>query len=211
MKQLLTLIVGVAALFSGGVLAQSFIFYAPPERDFRVLLPGPPTRLNTPSGSVEFRTDTGTYQYSVFRHDPRRISSAAAAREDIVQRISGDDQFARRFGQDDGDLGPNDYVFRVASVWTVHRVVFESGRYYELVVKAGADEGIPRQLARDFFNSFQMGGVSGFPVFANLPAPDSCLARDNAYARRFCEYLTCQVPGYENHPACAGIPRFLKY
>jgi len=208
LKQLLALTLGFAAFFSSGVLAQSWIFYAPPERDFRALFPGPPARLNMPSGSVEFRTDTGTYQYSVFRHDPRRISSIAALRDEIIQRSSNDDQYPA--GQDDSDLGPNELIFRVGMTWTMHRVVIESGRSYELVVKAGPDDGIPRQAARDFFNSFQMGGVRGFPVITNLPAPDSCQARGNAFARRFCEYLTCQVSGYENHPACAGIPRFLK-
>jgi len=208
LKQLLTLTMGFAALLSSAVLAQSWIFFAPPERDFRVLFPGSPTRLDTPSGSVEFRTDTGTYQYSVFRHDPRRISSIAAWRDDIVQRSSNDDQYAAE--QDDRDLGPNEFIFRTGMTWTLHRLVLETGRSYELVVKAGPDDGIPRQAARDFFNSFQMRGASGFPVFTNLPAPDSCQARDNAFARRFCEYLTCQAAGYENHPACAGIPRFLK-
>lgn len=208
MKHLLMLTMGLAALFSGVAPAQSLIFYSPPERDFRVLLPGTPTRLNTSTGSVEFRTDTGTYQYSVIRHDPGRVSSIAAARGEIVQRSSNNDQYAA--GRDDSDLGPNEFLFQTGMTWTMHRFFLESGRSYELVVKAGPDDGIPRQAARDFFNSFQMRGASGFPVIANLPTPDSCQARDNALARRFCEYLTCQAPGYENHPACAGIPRFLR-
>ena len=210
MKRRLTLVMCFAALFSSSVLAQTWIFYVSAERDFRVLLPGPPTRVTTSSGSVEYRTDTGSHRYSIFRHDPRRIANAAAARDDIILRITSDEQRASNIGQDDGDLAPNEFMFRVGRLRTIHRVIYESGRYYELVVQAEPDDGISRQVARDFFNSFQMGSVRGFPAFSNLPTPDTCQARSNAYSRRFCEYLTCQAAGTESHFACAGVPRLFR-
>ena len=210
MTNLLKFVALLVMLLAGGAQAQTWTFYVSPERDFRVLLPAPPTRVNTPSGSVEYRADTGAHQYSVFRHDPRRVDNITAARNDIIQRLSADDRSVRNIGHDDTDLAANEFMFRVGSVSTIHRVFYDSGRYYELVVQAGPDDGFSRQTARDFFDSFQMGSAGGFPGFANLPAPDTCQSRGNAYARRFCEYLTCQAAGTENHPACAGVPRLFR-
>ena len=113
MKRLLTLVIWFAALFSSSISAQTWTFYVSAERDFRVLLPGPPTRVTTLSGSVGYRTDTGSHRYSIFRHDPRRIANAAAARDDIILRITSDEQRASNIGQDDGDLAPNEFMFRV--------------------------------------------------------------------------------------------------
>ena len=93
------MIAGLALLVCGVSHAQNWTFYVSSERDFRVLLPGPPSRTVTTNGSVEYRTDTGSHRYSVFRHDPRRIANAAAARDDILARITSDEQRASNIGR----------------------------------------------------------------------------------------------------------------
>lgn len=205
MKKQLLWAAALAALFSGVSAAQTMTLYVPPERDFRVLLPASPTREDAPQGSVEYRADAGLRQYSVFRHDPRRLSGANP-QNDIVARITNDDQSARRYGQDEGELTAGEFIFRVGSVWTIHKVIAQSGRYYELVVKSPADDSVDLTGARDFFASFQMGTAAGFPVAANLPGPDSCQSRSNAFTRRFCEYMACLAPGTASHPVCQKMP-----
>jgi len=209
MKKMWLLAAGLAALFSGAASAQSWTLYVPPERDFRVLFPAPPMRLDTPSGGVEFRADSGQ-QFSVFRHDPARLAGGKSARDDIIERLGNGDRSVRSYGQDDGDLAPNEFLFRVGGAWSMHRAIVESGRYYELVVKASVDERVAPQEARDFFNSFQTGSSSGIPALTNLPGPDTCKARSSAFSRRFCEYLTCLAPGTENHPVCQALPRLFR-
>lgn len=167
-------------------------------------------RMDLPSGSVEFRVEADQRQYSVFRHDPRRVAGGTSVREDIIARLGNNDQSVRNVGQDDADLAPNEFMFRVGGAWTMHRAVVESGRYYELVVKAAPDERVSPQEARDFFNSFQTGGISAAPALSNLPGPDSCQARSSTFSRRFCEYLTCLAPGTENHPVCRALPRLFR-
>ena len=105
-KKLLTLILWFAAWLSCAALAQTWALYAPPERDFRVVFPGVPSRLVTPAGSVEYRFGDSQYTYSVFRHDPRRASSINAARSDIIQRISGDDQRVQDLGEEQNYTNP---------------------------------------------------------------------------------------------------------
>jgi hypothetical protein len=205
MKKLLLWTAALATLFSGVSMAQTMTLFAPPERDFRVLLPAPPQRQDTPQGSVEYRAEAGQRQYSVFRHDPGRLSGANP-QNDIVARIANDDQSARRYGQDEGELTAGEFIFRVGSIWTIHKVIIESGRYYELVVKSPADDGVDLSGARDFFTSFQMGTATGFPVAANLPGPDSCQSRSNAFSRRFCEYMACLAPGTASHAVCQKPP-----
>lgn len=209
MKKLLLWAAALATLFSGVSAAQTMTLYVPPERDFRVLLPAPPQRQDAPLGSVEYRAEAGHLQYSVFRHDPRRLSGANPE-NDIIARIAGNDQSARRYGQDEGDLVANEFIFRVGGEWTMHKVIVESGRYYELVVKSPADDGIDNRSARDFFASFQMGTATGFPLAANLPGPDSCQSRSNTFSRRFCEYMACLAPGTASHPVCQGLPSLFR-
>jgi len=211
MKKLLLWASALATMFTGVSAAQTMTLYVPPERDFRVLLPAPPQRLDAPQGSVEYRAEAGPgqRQYSVFRHDPRRLSSADV-QNDIITRIASDDQSARRYGQDEGDLVANEFIFRVGGDWTIHKVFVESGRYYELVIKSYADDGVDMAGARDFFASFQMGTASGFPVAANLPGPDSCQSRSNAFSRRFCEYMACLAPGTASHPVCQKLPSLFR-
>lgn len=201
----------IAALLMSctGAAAQSWTLYVPPEGDFRVLLPGTPTRVDHRSGSVEYRVDAPQQRYSVFRHDPRRLAGKTA-KADITERLGDSDEYARNTGDDDGDLAANEFTFRIATMMTMHRVITDSGRYYELVVQAPVEDGLSRPLARDFFKSFQLGAGSRFPALAGLPGPDTCQARSNAFSRRFCEYLTCLAPSSENHPVCKALPRLFR-
>lgn len=210
MKTILIWAAGLAILFSGLASAQSWTLYVPPERDFRVLLPGTPARLDQLPDGVEFRIDAGQQQYSIFRHNPRRLAAGASVREDIITRLTNNEQSARSYRAD--DLPDNEFMFRVGGIWTMHRVILEPGRhYYELVVKAAVDERVAEPEARDFFNSFQIGNISApNTALINLPGPDSCQARSSVFSRRFCEYLTCLSPTYQNHPVCKGLPPLLR-
>jgi hypothetical protein len=201
----------LALLCSGAAAAQSWTLYVPPEGDFRVLLPGMPARVDHRSGSVEYRVDAPQQRYSVFRHDPRRLAGKTA-KADITERLNDGDQYARNTGDDDGDLAANEFTFRVGTMLTMHRVITDSGRYYELVVQAPSEDGLSRPLARDFFNSFQTGAGVGsiFPALTGLPGPDTCQARSNAFSRRFCEYLTCLAPSNQGHAVCTGLPKLFR-
>lgn len=211
MKQWLNLVMCLAAWFAGGALAQNWVHFAPVEGDFRVLLPAAPTRHNAANGSVEFRAEGGEHRYTVFRHNPGAATTIEQARAISQQRVSDDETGTRRVRRQTPDLAQNEYEFRVRGVHYIHRVILEGGRYYELVVQApsGEDAGLHLQSVRDFFGSFQMGlGIGrGFDVLRNIPTPDSCQTRPNAYARRFCEYLTCLAPGQEANPICTALPR----
>ncbi len=204
MKVLLIWLACFSALWSGGAAAQAVQLFSPPERDFRVLMPGSPQRFTTPDGSVEFRSDTGVYQYSVFRHDPRRLAGGANVGDDIAKRISKDDQTARSNAEQ--TLPRNEFMFRVGPTQSMHRAFVESGRYYELVVQAQPGEGMSETESRDFFSSFQMGRASGFQGLTNVPAPEACQGRPSAFSRRFCEYVSCTRAGTENHPVCRSLP-----
>ncbi len=210
MKTMLTIAAALATLLSlaAGAQQPQWTHYVPPEGDFRVLLPAPPERLPAAQGSVEFRAKAGSLEYSVFRHDPKRLAGASI-RENVITRITGSDQNARSFGDDEGELKPNEFHFMVASVWSIHRVITESGRYYELAIRSDSQDAVTLQAARDFFDSFQLGSgiASSFPALSNLPGPDSCQTRGNTLSRRFCEYLTCLVPANQAHPVCASLPK----
>jgi len=213
MKKMLMIAAALAALLSGTAGAQQpqWTLYVPPEGDFRVLLPAPPERLSAAQGSVEFRARSGSLEYSVFRHDPNRLAGASI-RDNVITRITDSDQNARSFGDDEGELKPNEFHFMVASVWSIHRVITESGRYYELAIRSDSRDAVTLQAARDFFDSFQLGSgvASSFPALSNLPGPDSCKTRSNAFTQRFCEYLTCLVPAHQAHPVCASLPKLFR-
>ncbi len=189
--------------------AQTWTSYSPPERDFRVLMPTAPSVIDANPGSIEYRSQTESVQFSVFRHDPRQFNGSASS---IAERLSGTDRYARNIGQEDTDLREGEFLFRVGSTLSMHKLVSNAGRQYELVLSATSEDGMPRQLARDFFASFQSGSgaVGVFTPLTNLPTPDSCKSRGNAFARTFCEYLTCQVPANVSHATCAGIPRLFR-
>lgn len=213
MKTMLIIAAAMAALLSldAGAQQPQWTHYVPPEGDFRVLLPAPPERLPAAQGSVEFRARAGSLEYSVFRHDPSRLAGASI-RDNVITRITGGDQNARSFGDGEGELKPNEFHFMVASVWSIHRVITESGRYYELAIRSDSQDAVTLQAARDFFDSFQLGsGIAGsFPALGNLPGPDSCRSRSNAFAQRFCEYLTCLAPANQAHPVCAALPKLFR-
>lgn len=213
MKMMTMIAAALAALLSlaAGAQQPQWTLYSPPEGDFRVLFPAPPERIPATQGSVEFRARAGQLEYSVFRHDPGRLAGASI-RENVITRISGSDQNARSFGDGEGELKPDEFHFMVASVWSIHRVVTESGRYYELAIRSDSQDAVTLQAARDFFSSFQLGsGIStGFPAPSNLPGPESCKSRSNAFSQRFCEYLTCLVPANQAHPACTSLPKLLR-
>ena len=213
MKTMRTIAAALMTLLSlaAGAQQTQWTHYVPAEGDFRVLLPAPPQRLPAAQGSVEFRAQVGSLEYSVFRHDPNRLAGANI-RDNVITRITGSDQNARSFGDGEGELKPNEFHFMVASVWSIHRVITESGRYYELVIRSDSQDAVTLQAARDFFDSFQLGSgiASGFPVLSNLPDPDSCKSRSNAFAQRFCEYLTCLVPANQAHSTCASLPKLFR-
>ncbi len=210
MKKWLVVAAVLAAYLPLFAHAQQWVMFVPQERDFRVLLPATPTRTLPRDGSVEYRVTAGPYQFFVFRHERRLLASSAAARADVFRRLASDEQQVRSIGDIDDDPGASEFMYRMGSLLSMHRVFVDATTYYELAVVSHQDDPVPLELVRDFFNSFQRGGVTGFPQFANLPGPETCQARANAFARRLCEYLSCQVPGHERHPACAGIPRFLR-
>ena len=190
--------------------AQQWVMFVPAERYFRVLLRAAPARAEPREGSVEYRVTAGPYQFFVFRHDRRLLASPVAARADVFRRLTSDEQQVRSVGDIDDDPGASEFMYRMGSLLSMHRVFVDATAYYELAVVSDQDDRVPQKLVRDFFNSFQRSGVRGFPQFANLPGPETCHTRANAFSRRFCEVLSCQAPGHESHPACAGIPRFIR-
>jgi len=210
-KQLLHWLACIAAALSSGAWAQNWTHFVPPEGDFRVVLPSAPTRHKAPNGAVEFRAEGNNQQYSIYRHPQGGANTIEQARMISEQRVSDDETGTRRARRQTADLASNEYEFRIRGVHYMHRVIMEGGRHYELVVQAPDDEdhGLHVQSARDFFNSFQMGSglAGGFARLLNVPAPDTCQKRPNAYARRFCEYLTCLAPGQEANPICTALPR----
>lgn len=203
---ILATLLSLHATFAG---AQTWTSYSPPERDFRVLMPTAPSVIDANPGSIEYRSQTESVQFSVFRHDPRKFNASASG---ISERLAGDDRNARNIGQEDSDLREGEFLFRVGSTLSMHKLVSSAGRQYELVLSATSEDGLPRPLARDFFASFQSGGATPgvFTPLSNLPTPDSCKSRGNAFARTFCEYLTCQMPANAGHAACAAIPKLFR-
>lgn len=211
MKSLLTIAAVLAALLSGTVAAQQWTLYTPPEGDFRVLLPAPPKRLDLPGSSIEYRTEVDDLHFSVFRHAPARLQRGLQPREDIIERLySIHDQYVRDIGENEGDLAGDEYMFRFGAMRSMHKVIHDGGRYYELMVQSTGDDGLPKETARDFFKSFAATSSPQASVAAALPGPDSCQGRSNALSRRFCEYLTCLVPANQAHPVCASLPKLFR-
>lgn len=212
MRILLSMVAWFAMFISSNVMAQSWILYAPPEGDFRVLLPAPPSRSNVAESGVEFHSIAGTERFSVIRYDARQAAAVDQARLITMRRIGDGDRQPRDVGYDKSDLLPNEFELRLGRSRSMHRIVLESGRYYELMVQSDDDDGLSRDTARDFFNSFQMGmGLGrGFGVLGNIPTPQTCQTRPNALSRRLCEYLTCLAPGQEANPVCVALPRLTR-
>lgn len=197
----------MVAGFAAGASAQNWTHYVPQEGDFRVLMPDQPTRQNTAYGSVEFMARGGEQRYYVIRHPAGQVQQLQQARDQIRRRLS-EDRSVRDLTDDTGGLEPNEFYYRIGRTRSLHRVILDGGRFYELVSQIEDDDGLNRQFASDFFSSFQMGlGLGRFSVLRNVPTPDTCSTRTNVYARRFCEYLTCLAPGQESNPICTALPR----
>lgn len=198
-----------AAALSSGARAQSWIVFIPVERDFRVVLPVPPVRVAGIDGAVEFRASAGELQFTVVRRIPRSLAEVDI-RNDVLKRLqAGGDETIKRFGEDDGDVEPGEYIFRSGGAYTIHRVFADRRHYYELVVRAPPDDyaTVRRTSARDFFASFQVTGA-GFPWRAarTTMAPDAlCRDRPNVFARMYCEYRACVDPGNEKTSYCARL------
>lgn len=189
--------------------AQTWTYYSPPERDFRVLMSAPPVLIGAAPGSIEYRSQAESVRLSVFRHNPSQFRANASG---IAERLGDSDQSARNIGEDDTDLREGEFIFRVGSTLSMHKLVSNAGQQYELVLSSTSEEGMPRQLARDFFASFQSGaaGAAAFAPLTNLPSPDRCKSSSNAFARTFCEYLTCQAQANSGHATCASIPKLFR-
>lgn len=206
----LLLLAGVA----GSVYGQNWTAYAPPERDFRVLFPEPPSRSTAPDGSTVFtaRLERNEYdvKYSVYRL-PAGSRLAGDARADIQQRLlarTRDEERGVRYVQEDGgEPGWERYVFRQGKAISIHRLVGRAGRYYELEV--AMPRGSPElavHTARDFFNSFQASGIGLPSVTTVVQQIDTwCKARTDAFSKAFCQYSVCLQSGYEKYPHCTAL------
>lgn len=201
----------IAAGFSTFASAQQWFAYVPPERDFRVLMPSAPARSITREGSVEYKAEANRLEYLVYRHDPRRLADVQSVREDIIKRITRGDETIRGIGENEGDLAPTEFIFKAGGAYTMHRVFTEGGVYYELVVKStDEDSGVNRQLARDYFSSFNVARGASFASFMAIPAPETCATRSHSIARTICQYVSCMQPANAAHPVCVGLPRLLR-
>ena len=201
-------------LLAAPVHAQNWIVFVPAERDFRVLLPEPPTRLNLPDGSIRFtsRVERNDYDvsYSVYRLPPG-TPLTGDVRGDIRRRIQArsrdEERAARYIADEDPDRSWERYIFREGKSISVHRLVGYGGRYFELEVsmpRGSADLAV--HTARDFFNSFQVTGMS-LPLLTTIVQRiDSwCQSRTDSFSRAFCQYSVCLQPGYEKHAHCSAL------
>ena len=197
------------ASMCAGASAQSWIVFTPWERDFRVVFPAPPVRAAGIDGAVEFKATAGALQFTVVRRDPRRLADVRVL-DDVLKRLQArGDETIKRFGEEDGDMEPGEYVFRSGGVYTIHRVFADQRHYYELIVQTPPDEyaTVRRTSARDFFASFQVTSA-GFPWGIGIPAaaPDAlCRDRPNVFARMYCEYRACIEPGNERTSFCTRL------
>jgi len=192
-------------------VAQEWTVYTPPERDFRVVFPQPPTRTTDADGATVFRAAGDDMEYFVYRRDPTRqpLGNTGA---DIRRRLAGDaddDPVVQRIGEEDDDPATALHVFRRGGKISVHRIVAAPGRYYELVVRAPRGQlGDARRAARDFYGTFQAQDAGVAAGAAPGLAPDVlCKERTNVFSRVYCEYRACFQPGYENHPYCSTLIR----
>lgn len=212
MRHLLTLSAILLAGAAGLSQAQTWAYYSPPERGFRVLMPETPVRTVSNDGKcVTYHAASGERQVAVIRCPLDPAHSDTNRRNAIIERL-GDGELSVNDLSDELALAPGDHMFRVTQRLTVHRYVIHAGEVYELMVQVPTEDGPPRQLATDFFTSFQPGAT--FTAAPALPArlsPDSCKTRGNAFAQRFCEYLTCLVPAHRSHATCAALPPLLRF
>lgn len=212
MRNLITVSAILLAGAAGLCQAQTWTYYSPPERGFRVLMPQTPVRSVSNDGKcVTYRASSGERQLAVIRCPLNPAHSDTNRRNAIIDRL-GDGDLSVNDVSDELALAPGDHMFRVTERLSVHRHAIHSGQVYELVVEVPTEDGPPRQLATDFFASFQAGNTfAAAPALAARLSPDSCKTRGNAFAQRFCEYLSCLVPANRSHAACAALPPLLRF
>jgi hypothetical protein len=167
MKISASLVLFAAALLGHPALAQNFVVYSPPERDFRVLFPSNPVQAPERDGAVAFRAQQdageGAIEY-VVRRLPATVQRTGSEEHDIqkllVARLEGDGRVGRMRDEDLAAEWPR-HVFEYRRSISVNRLVTAGSRSYHLEVL------MPRNLmhrgmqtARDFFASFQASGVT---------------------------------------------------
>jgi len=198
------------SLWGGVALAQTPVVYTPPEGDFRVLFPAQPVSAATPDGAVSYSAVAEEMTFIVYRRDLARqpIGNPAAS---IEQRLRGGNEELRvqRRRDRDGDANPEVHEFVVRGQLSIHRLFVAQGRYYEAVVKAPVVElGPARRLARDFFDSFQIGGaLAAAGALAKLTPDAICKARSNSFSRTYCEYSHCLRSEHRGQPYCQNLLR----
>jgi len=217
MRTFSALLLFFAGAMAGSSYAQNWIVFVPVERDFRALFPAPPERSTEGDGSIAFKANVVdaeyTVEYVVYRlppNVPRVVDARAEIERRLGARIGNEDVALRYLSEDEGDPGWERYVFRHGQFLSVHRLVENRGRYYELEVAMPRGAApVAMNTARDFFNSFQMTGVvpPPFGIAGQQKLEAWCQNRTDSFSRAFCQYSVCLQPGYENYPHCATLFR----
>jgi len=216
MRLYCALLLLIANLLPAAVHAQNWVAFVPLERDFRVLFPEPPQRTVESDGTAVFKSAHGnegnSAVYAVHRlpHTFRPDMNARGTIEQRLQkRIRDDDNL--RYPREEND-GPewDRHVFRYRHFVSVHRLVENRGRYYELEVILPREKAqVAMHTARDFFESFQMTGIplatAGIAIGQRLDA--WCQNRTDPFSRAFCEYSAFLRPGHDKYPHCISVFR----
>ena len=202
------------ALFGTLAMAQKWVVYTPPERDFRVLFPSEPVRAPGNDGSVAFRAQfesgDGMVEYRVYRLPPavQRIGNEAQEIQNLLQARLGESVPVRRVSEEETSTDWQRYVFEYSRAWSINRLVGSGGRYYHLEVFVPRGSGYAvTQTARDFFASFQASGVSipGLAAGVGQKVETWCQGRTDAFSRAFCEYSVCLQGAFAQDPRCAAL------
>lgn len=127
----------IATMLTATAHAENWVVFIPAERDFRVLLPEPPTRATAPDGSTIFRAHVERSDYdiafTVYRlpAGSRPLGDARAEIQRRLQARTPDDERGLRYVRDeDGDGSWDRHVFRRGPrAIGVHRLVGHGGRY----------------------------------------------------------------------------------
>jgi hypothetical protein len=213
MKISASLVLCAAALLAQPAFAQKWVVYSPPERDFRVLFPSEPVQSAESDGAVAFRAQQEIEEdrivYVVFRLPAsvqRTGDEALDIQKLLLGRLGGDPP--RRMRDEEAPADFQGHLFEYRRSLSVNRIVGAAGRYYHLEVlmpRKRAPQGM--QTARDFFASFQAGGVGVPGIMAGFTQQIDawCQNRKDVFTRTFCEYSVCLQPGFAQNPKCAGL------